>query len=102
MPICLRSVSKRLMNHFTSISGRKRLVLPMNELVCGTGMVELMFCHEMSYQFILFKNRYIQWQQSFCLVGILVRILCVVGIVGMCLCRSLVSASVCFWKEHVC
>ena len=50
--VCRVFSSIHLTNHSTSFSGKKRLVSPRNEVVCGAGMVELGFSCKMSSEFI--------------------------------------------------
>jgi hypothetical protein len=57
MPVGLPSLSKRLMNHSTSCSGRNGLVSSMNELACGEGMSEFWFCRAMSSSLIFLRSR---------------------------------------------
>ncbi len=57
MPVGVPSSSKRLMNHSTSCSGRKRLVSSMNELARGEGMSEFWFCRAMSSLLLFLRSR---------------------------------------------
>ena len=64
-------------------------MLSMNELVCGARMVELEFCCQIRSEFIFFNSRVNAKVAKLPLSGHpYVRVLRIVGNVGMCLCQS--------------